>query len=70
MTAKKQYFFTCPHCGSPSRVVDSRHKDNAIRRRRECENGHRFRTYETIDTRVFKYDLPRAHSPRFGGATG
>ena len=40
----------CPKCNSThSRVVDSRHADeaNAIRRRRECENcGTRFTTFE------------------------
>ena len=43
----------CPKCNSThSRVVDSRHADeaNAIRRRRECENcGTRFTTFEHIE---------------------
>lgn len=43
----------CPKCSSThSRVVDSRHADdaNAIRRRRECENcGTRFTTFEHIE---------------------
>ena len=44
----------CPHCGeSKNRVVDSRgtFDDLAVRRRRECEAcGHRFTTYEAIET--------------------
>ena len=43
----------CPKCNSThSRVIDSRHADeaNAIRRRRECENcGTRFTTFEHIE---------------------
>ncbi|MCG2361150.1 transcriptional regulator NrdR [Staphylococcus epidermidis] len=43
----------CPKCNSThSKVVDSRHADeaNAIRRRRECENcGTRFTTFEHIE---------------------
>lgn len=43
----------CPKCSAThSRVVDSRHADeaNAIRRRRECENcGTRFTTFEHIE---------------------
>ena len=43
----------CPKCNSThSRVVDSRHAEdaNAIRRRRECENcGTRFTTFEHIE---------------------
>ncbi|HMA68784.1 MAG TPA: transcriptional regulator NrdR [Candidatus Mcinerneyibacterium sp.] len=42
----------CPHCGhTDNRVVNSRpsNNNNAIRRRRECNNcGKRFTTYETI----------------------
>ena len=45
----------CPKCNSThSRVVDSRHADeaNAIRRRRECENcGTRFTTFEHIEVK-------------------
>lgn len=37
----------CPLCQSDTRVVDSRLQDgNVIRRRRECEAGHRFTTWE------------------------
>jgi transcriptional repressor NrdR len=42
----------CPFCGSTeSRVIDSRDTEagDAIRRRRECECGRRFTTYERID---------------------
>ena len=48
----------CPYCGSEnSRVVDSRpaEDNNAIRRRRQCDEcGKRFTTYEKIETEVFK----------------
>jgi transcriptional regulator NrdR family protein len=44
----------CPECDTPrSRVMDSRFtEDNdigMIRRRRYCENGHRYTTYESVD---------------------
>jgi transcriptional regulator NrdR family protein len=45
----------CPECNKESRVVDSRPckgtrvGENYIRRRRECENGHRFTTKEDIE---------------------
>ncbi len=42
----------CPFCGSTeSRVIDSRDTEagDAVRRRRECECGRRFTTYERID---------------------
>lgn len=34
----------CPHCAAWSSVLDTRGKS----RRRECANGHRFRTVETV----------------------
>ena len=41
----------CPHCQSVElRVIDSRHADDATRRRRECGNcGRRFTTYERVE---------------------
>ena len=35
-------------CGKESHVTDSRHhvEGNYIRRRRQCDDGHRFTTYE------------------------
>ncbi len=41
----------CPKCQSEeSKVEDSRQAENAIRRRRECENcGNRFTTFERIE---------------------
>ena len=39
----------CPECGTPHHEVnDSRKRGNEIRRRRECFNGHRFSTIETV----------------------
>lgn len=42
----------CPNCGSgDTRVVDSRDAQNAVRRRRLCENcGTRFTTYERVES--------------------
>jgi transcriptional repressor NrdR len=42
----------CPFCQSlESKVVDSRDTESGIRRRRECLScGHRFTTYERIET--------------------
>lgn len=39
----------CPVCESPSSVVDTRFRANGfvIRRRRECDLGHRWTTDET-----------------------
>ena len=41
----------CPYCGYPdSKVIDSRPKDDKIKRRRECINcGARFTTYELVE---------------------
>lgn len=51
----------CPHCRSRDlRVVDSRHADDATRRRRECDScGRRFTTYE----RVERFICPTCSSP-------
>jgi transcriptional regulator NrdR family protein len=39
----------CPRCGSPeTHVVDTRPSRDRIRRRRECDEGHRFTTFEVI----------------------
>ena len=44
----------CPYCGDQeSKVIDSRHSDDglSIRRRRECcRCGHRFTTYESVES--------------------
>lgn len=40
----------CPKCDSHTGVMDTRLRGDIIRRRRLCESGHRFVTYEsTID---------------------
>lgn len=37
----------CPECGrSGSAVISSRRKDNHVRRRRMCSEGHRWSTKE------------------------
>lgn len=42
----------CTRCGArDTRVIDSREAVNAVRRRRQCpECGHRFTTYERVET--------------------
>lgn len=37
-------------CGAKSGVIDSRYcrQSNRIRRRRECDSGHRFTTFEQV----------------------
>ena len=42
----------CPYCNSAnSKVTDSRSAEGSIRRRRECVDcGHRFTTYERVET--------------------
>ena len=43
----------CPDCGAPlKKVIDSRRGEDAIRRRRECVNGHRATTYEYVAARL------------------
>ena len=40
----------CPECGSEVSVVkDTVNKGDKIVRYRECENGHKFKTYETYE---------------------
>lgn len=38
----------CPECGGESEVKDSRSHKNGIRRRRICDQGHRFSTLESV----------------------
>lgn len=39
----------CPICGTPSRVLETRATDtHATRRTRECDNLHRFPTFEVV----------------------
>lgn len=39
----------CPQCGSIDlNVVSTRRAENALRRRRECNRGHRFDTVELL----------------------
>lgn len=39
----------CPECGEPlTKVTDSRPVEDAVRRRRECPNGHRATTFEYV----------------------
>ena len=59
----------CPTCGKDTKVVDSRPQDdNVIRRRRVCDAGHRFNTWETSENllrlRDNKRKALRAHRAR------
>lgn len=38
----------CPECEAETAVVDSRKVEGTTRRRRECLEGHRFTTLETV----------------------
>lgn len=48
----------CMDCGSKNnRIIDSREAPfNQIRRRRACECGHRFSTYENVDDDRLEFD--------------
>jgi transcriptional repressor NrdR len=61
----------CPYCShSSSRVIESRSSDEAVRRRRECENTEcqrRFTTYEKVEITplmVIKKDKKREEFSR------
>lgn len=36
----------CPVCDRPTEVYDTELEGNGVRRRRRCENNHRFNTFE------------------------
>jgi hypothetical protein len=41
------FFFPCPTCGAPSKVLEARWRTKQrMARDRVCNAGHRFRTYE------------------------
>lgn len=47
----------CPECGVMlNLVIDKRASGCQIRRRRVCEHGHRFTTYETVDSPMRSFD--------------
>lgn len=50
---------SCPKCRSKnSRVLDSRHRGDGTRRRRECDSGHRFTTFEVVvPSNTHKYTI-------------
>lgn len=52
----------CPECDTTLHdVVDSRKRGNEIYRRRECFNGHRFSTLETVATLDTGRVIPRGN---------
>lgn len=57
-----QHALKCKQCGARSSVLDSRTtlEGRAIKRRRECTNGHRWTTYELeISTITGKQGRPQ-----------
>lgn len=41
---------TCPTCRTKTKVIDSREiKSGEVRRRHECQSGHRFTTLECVE---------------------
>lgn len=46
MSRAKRGEFACPICSKPTYVYDSWTEGDRIRRRRKCENGHRYNTSE------------------------
>lgn len=51
----------CPICGAASRVLETRTTDtHATRRTRECDNLHRFETFEIVGPAVNPGALARA----------
>lgn len=51
----------CPTCGAASHVLDTRGTDtHATRRTRECDNLHRFATYEVVGPAINPGALQRA----------
>jgi hypothetical protein len=44
--------YLCPTCSGPTRVIETRLADDRLKRRRACEENHRFNTIEVpIDAR-------------------
>jgi transcriptional regulator NrdR family protein len=55
----------CPHCQRDTFVKDSRpSEDGIIRRRRVCENGHRFMTFESTVNPIVTLRQRRAKADR------
>lgn len=53
----------CPICGAVTRVLETRATEtHATRRRRECDNLHRFETFEVVGPAVNAGALRRAES--------
>lgn len=53
----------CPICGAVTRVLETRATDtHATRRQRECDNLHRFATFEVVGPAVNPGSLRRAES--------
>jgi len=49
----------CPHCGAATDVKDTRIVKNQVVRKRECFNGHKFKTLEKHDNTQRK----KTHEP-------
>jgi len=46
----------CPVCDAPTEVYDTQREGLGVRRRRRCENGHRFNTFEVPTGTVWDQD--------------
>lgn len=55
--------FACPHCGHPTRVVATETLRNEVRRRRACDQGHRFNTSETVGEGIPRVPGRRLRTP-------
>jgi transcriptional regulator NrdR family protein len=50
---------SCPDCGKKTAVADSRRVSGGVRRRRVCEDGHRYFTVERPESEEYKEEISR-----------
>ena len=53
----------CPECETETEVVDSRVMGETRRRRRQCREGHRFTTLETVVVGVVEEEAAEVRLP-------
>jgi len=51
----------CSCCESETIVMNSRKVEGGVRRRRKCENGHKFFTIERAETDEYQEEITRLH---------
>jgi transcriptional regulator NrdR family protein len=49
----------CPKCQRQTRVVDSRRVEGTTVRKRRCECGHVYQTYEVLEDEAFERSVAR-----------